>query len=107
MSHFVKIINVIINNQQKKQLLKCLSGGRVNCPIGVSLQCTRCHWAVLPVSRLAGVIITEATLITLSVTRADIFALIEASTGIKFSFGSISKLLNIRNFIWTQTKKNP
>ena len=60
-----------------------------------------------PCYKLAGVIITEATLITLSVTRADIFAHIEASTGIKFSFGLISKLLNIRNLIWTQTKTNP
>ena len=47
MSHFVKIINVCINNKlKKKQVLKHLVGGRVNRPIGVSLQCTRCLWAV-------------------------------------------------------------
>ena len=42
---------VLINKKLRKQVLKHVGGERVNCSIGVSLQCIRCHWAVLLISR--------------------------------------------------------
>ena len=93
----MKIINVIINKKLNKQALKHVGGERVNCPIGVSLQCIRCHWAVLLISRCDKIL--RSLLLTLSVTRADIFSIKEASTGITFSFELINKRLKIRNLI--------
>ena len=54
--------------------------------------------ALLPISRCEK--ISRSAFVTLSVTRVDIFAITEASTGIKFSSELIIKLLNIRNLIW-------
>ena len=50
---------------------------------------------LLPISRCDKIL-----LLTLSVTRADIVLIIEASTAIKFSLELINNLLNIRNLNW-------
>ena len=53
---------------------------------------------LLPISRCDKTL--RSLLLTLSVTRADIFLIIEASTGIEFSLELINKLLKLRNLIW-------